>query len=325
MYIVVSKPQKIKPKFRSFTLNEEAFIDASEKQVQLLTRNPNAQFYQFVGTLSFESPLNYKQHKKQWGRVSRRIRDKGIVLFWVREIQAVQGEYNMESIHYHFVIMESSPLRSKNIATYPYNKKQIKSIIKNAMKGIKHRLYVEPIQTTIPNVCRYILKAKASGYTSKGNYSEDKHKGKRVLFPRYTGLPKIGYIGKFWGKPKKVLWAEVIAETKLKNNKKQVGESSPLHSKNITTLPIYLTFNKKQITSSTKDEKQVGKQIAFSVPVFRNLHISMGRYSRPILHSPVSFSRKGKWNKADDKIRLVKPNAPFLPECSKLRLVPLRI
>ncbi len=311
MDIVVSPPQKIKPKFRSFTLNEEAYIYAAEKEVQLLTRNPNAKYYQFAGTLNFESPLFYKEHKEQWGRVSRRIRDKGIVLFWVREIQAVQGEYNMESIHYHFVIMESSPLRSKNIATYPYNKKQIKSIIKNAMKGIKHRLYVEPIQTTIPNVCRYILKAKASGYTSKGNYSEDKHKGKRVLFPRYTGLPKIGYIGKFWGKPKKVLWAEVIAETKRKNNKTQVGETSPLPNKNIAT---YL-YNEKQITSSIKDEKQVGKQIAFSSRVFRKFISPYAVFPR-MVHSRYS---------ANDKIRLVKPNAPFLPECSKLRLVPLRI
>src|ERR1035438_6632207 len=84
MNIVVSQPQIIK--YRSFTLNIESYIDAAEKEVQLLTRNPNAKHYWLAGTLSFESPLFYKQHKKQWDKVARRIRDKGVILYWVREI-----------------------------------------------------------------------------------------------------------------------------------------------------------------------------------------------------------------------------------------------
>ncbi len=121
MSIVVSHPQKIKPKWRSFTFNESQYQDAAEKEVQLLTRNPNSKHYWLTGTLNFEAmpygndvlpdPLSYKQHKEQWSKFSRYIRDKGIVLYWVREItrEWLTGDYGpeeMELIHYHFIILD---------------------------------------------------------------------------------------------------------------------------------------------------------------------------------------------------------------------------
>ena len=195
-----SSAQKVK--WRSYTFNEESHIHASEKEAQLLIRNPNASNYWLAGTLSIRANLSPDEHKRHYKVFANAIRQHDLILYWVREFDGDYGDWWDDChLHYHFIILRTLPYKEKE---------HIRKLIKKSLPEIIRpicELYLEEIDNVV-NYSRYILKAKA-----KNNETNDKHKGKRRLFPKVK-MKKIGFIGKFWAKNKKDIWQEVIDEMK---------------------------------------------------------------------------------------------------------------
>ncbi len=155
---------------------------------RLMKRN-----YPWAVTINIRKVLSPHDIKEVWKKACRKLREKGIVAFWVREPS------RKNHCNYHLIVKsqasqtalenaidESMPDR----ATLPYHK-QVKPVISQWHWN------------------RYITKAKTIGYI-KGKKVRDKYRRKRLMFVPHLGLRKCGTIGDFWEKPKKEIWQDVI-------------------------------------------------------------------------------------------------------------------
>ncbi|MBL4886288.1 MAG: hypothetical protein JKY95_17380 [Planctomycetaceae bacterium] len=99
--------------------------------------------------------------------------------------------------------------------------------------------HIDKINSTYYHYVRYIFKAKVKGFW-KGKPVEDKWKHKRLLFKKNLSFKKVGTIGKFWMKPKKVLWQQVKdVEKRIGEGLEQAGmEELVVHVAELTGEPI---------------------------------------------------------------------------------------
>lgn len=159
----------------------------SRKYATCLIRNPRP--YHDHVVVSIDADLTIEDHRRLWSKIARQLRRRGVVAFWVREINR-RGR-----VHYHLVT-------ATEVAPTTYTDLELDH---------DHvRVEVEPIRSR-RNVCCYVVK------------SRDIHADSRRYFHSDNSLDKIGTVGRFWAKPQRAIWSEVIAhERELSDHRQAV-------------------------------------------------------------------------------------------------------
>jgi hypothetical protein len=267
MNIVAPQPTKSQgkkqAKWRSFTFDDQAHINASEKEAQLLIRNPNADRYWLAGRITIRLPLTPADHQRYWHQFTKQVRKSGLVMYWVREFDGDIFDPNDQAhLHYHLVILKPDKTDSKRPALLSIQNQGIRHLLKTSLPlsiRSQSEVYLEPIHSPIA-YCRYILKAKTTDGDPR-NYTPDKHKAKRRLFPR-CGLKKIGFIGKFWAKSKSELWQEVIQEMASKAKDPTYKQQKQAKQANERAYEQQKRQDELLLSMATTQERQEAKQLA---------------------------------------------------------------
>jgi hypothetical protein len=175
----------------SFTYSINSYLKAADTLARCLIINAKSTAYGWLATLNIQENLTADGHKRIWAKISRRL--KGIEAFWLREVNWA------DNLHYHLII------------TGEHQEEELADTLRASVEGIKASVHAAPIKSVVA-WCRYIVKARVAGVDNWGEWSSDKHHGKRVLFARYCGLSKHGTIGKFWATPLAELKQQVVRE-----------------------------------------------------------------------------------------------------------------
>lgn len=258
-----------KPKYRSWTYNDEQFLNAAEKEVQLLMRNPNFSKYWLIGTLSLNLYLTPAEHQQHYKQFAKQLRKRGIILDWVRHDNGQCGVYDEWRVHYHFIVLTTPSL---NTLLYNMGKENLLKVIEH----IKDTMIRPCIPQTIRPYCeiwlrendlpwhewiRYIFRALCRGEDQWGDFTEDKHKAKRQLWPQ-CGLKMIGCIGEFYGKSKKTLWREYCEEQEAKSHDPKHQEYKRRLQEETRQRLEEQEEEKRLLSSTTYEEKQEARRLS---------------------------------------------------------------
>jgi hypothetical protein len=153
--------------------------------------------YPWAVTINIRKVLSPNDINEVWKQVCRKLRARGVVALWVREPS------KKNHCNYHLIV--------KSQLTQAALKRAIDESMPDRATVSYHK-QVKPIKSQW-HWCRYITKAKTTGYIN-GKKVEDKYENKRMLFVPKIGLPKYYNIGKFWEKPKKEIWQDIINKEK---------------------------------------------------------------------------------------------------------------
>lgn len=169
----------------------------ASKQCQLLdlNRSLRGKLYTWGVSLNIEHALEIAEVKRVWEHVSRELRRRDVVAFWVREPSPANH------CNYHLLIASD------------HTKLELRDAIDASIPdGIQYHKQIDAIASQW-SYTRYIVKAKVRGYVG-GKFRLDRYADKRLLFIKKSGLQKHGIIGSFWVRPKGELWQTVIAREK---------------------------------------------------------------------------------------------------------------
>jgi hypothetical protein len=213
-----SKPSHHKPK--GWTDSVLGYINEARQWARCLLRNRRlmGRPYTWVVHINLNEEYPPDQISPMWKKVARKLEDRGIVCFWVREPN------RLNKLHYHIIV--------KNEISEADLKKAIEESMPSR-KVVKWRKRVEPIKKEW-RLCHYVVKAKIKGRNKKGIMAEDLYRDKRLLFLAKLKFRKVGTIGDFWegGRSKKKMWKEIKAI------EKQIGEG--LEKPNVKRLCEYV-------------------------------------------------------------------------------------
>jgi hypothetical protein len=144
-------------------------------------------------SINITKDLSVDEIKLLWSDVSRKMRRRGVQAIWVRE----PNERNR--CNYHLLVIS------------PNDPKAMRAILEASMpsrKDVRWHSQVEKTDT-IYGWSHYITKAVMPGKDQRDRIQKDLYGPKRLLFKTGTGLDKHGTIGKFWHRPKAMLWKEI--------------------------------------------------------------------------------------------------------------------
>ena len=192
-----SKLSMFRPK--SWTESVQSYINEAKQLTMCIIRNRKLlkKPYTWLVTINFEDELEPSVVTTTWTKVARRLRQRGIICLWVREPSRAN------TVHYHLLL------------TNGIQGGRLSSIIDECMPQRSEMRWHSNLTPLDDDwwVAFYVTKAKVAGKVD-GEQVEDRYGEKRRLFQPRIKLQKYGTIGKFWVKPKKVLWKEIAAEEK---------------------------------------------------------------------------------------------------------------
>jgi len=139
---------------------------------------PNTKYHWHI-TINIKTVLTIAQHKLLWQKATRLFR-KHFTGFYVREPN------QSNHVNYHLIVNSE------------ISEPRLRDCLKEALAHVDNNHSVARIYSPF-GLCRYICKTK-------------EHADKRVFFAEDVNLNKHGTIGKFWHKPTKQIWADVIKE-----------------------------------------------------------------------------------------------------------------
>lgn len=205
-------------------------IDGYLREAQQLARCVELNHYYLENDYKWEANINVEVVlspagiKSVWEKACRKLKALGVRALWVREPS------KKNHCNYHLLVQDN------------ISEKELAAAVEKAMPDradIPWHKHIDKINTTYYHFTRYILKAKVNGLW-KGKTVEDKWKYKRLLFKKNLSIKKVGTIGKFWVKPKKVLWQQVVdLEKRIGEGLEQPGmEELVVHVSELTGEPI---------------------------------------------------------------------------------------
>jgi len=192
---IFSKPSIYRAK--GWTETVEGYVNEAKQLAVCLLRNRRLMqtSYTWFLTINFECVLPPAEIKRAWTEICRKLRAKGIVALWVREVSRTNR------VHHHLLLRT------------PISRTALERVVAECL----------PDQEALPThskllvvndewrLVHYLAKAKITGYV-QGEPVDDYYAEKRLLFKPNLGLKKFGTLGSFWGRPKRELWQEVIEE-----------------------------------------------------------------------------------------------------------------
>lgn len=199
---ILRKPSRFRPK--SWTESILGYIAEARKLAYCIRRNREllGRPYCWFVTVVCELVLSPKDIRTIWQKTCRKLRETyKLDALWVAEPK------QSNKIHYHLLV--------KSVI----DKDKLRSALRNAVPDLSkltprgHRKgWHTRIQKIRPEkdwmLSYYITKAKIRLRLSNGVTIKDRYARKRRLFKANLGLTKYGAIGKFWERPKAVLWEE---------------------------------------------------------------------------------------------------------------------
>ena len=189
------------PKWRSCTHSLESYENAVKKEYQLLQRNfeYTQEYPDFHVSINFHNAMRIEDFSKIRGKAFGRLVQAGIKAYYVHEPSRSGW------LHIHAMVIFSG------------KKEALKDIVKKAFvkAGLEYETdfhcNIIPFKGTdddFRRLCSYILK-----FTGARNTPHSP-----VLFTRGLRIRKVGMIGKWFFKPKNVLWKEYIDEMLRKHS-----------------------------------------------------------------------------------------------------------
>jgi len=169
----------------------------ADKLARCILRNRDliGRDYPFAVTINFKAQLWPDEIKALWTKVCRKLKSLGLVALWVREPS------RSNRCHYHLIVKSD------------LSKEVVRQIIHEAMPDPSVTpcyVYVAQVRNQYLFV-RYLTKAKTAG-NSNSKVTADKYRCRRLLFQIGLDLRKVGTIGRFWLKPKKQIWEDIIGQ-----------------------------------------------------------------------------------------------------------------
>ena len=189
---------------KSWTASITSYLYMANKLRSCLWQNLqiSTKSYRWFLTVYFWREMTAKEIVDLWAKISRKLNQKGIVAFWIRE------PTKTNKVHYHLLVVN-------NISQKDLEKIVEESFPLRSSVGGWHKK-IEPI-TNAWNLLGYLVKAKIPG-TVKGKSVIDRYGKKRILFQPNTGIRKHGVIGNFWVLPMEKLWKRIQEKEKKIGN-----------------------------------------------------------------------------------------------------------
>ena len=232
---IFSKPSNFK--LKSWTETVEGFINEANQLTRCILRNRRLMNrpYTWHLTVNIEVKMLPKDIAGLWTKVCRKLNARKIEALWVRE------PTRSGKVHYHVII--------KN----PISKTALERTLKECMPSRKEIGWHKRMQPVTDGwqLAHYITKAKIAGYV-KGQLVADYYQWKRLLFKPKLSIKKFGTIGSFWEKPKKKMWADIVAV------EKRIGEGMKRREVRKLARHIYEMFGE------TIPLKKIERSISFS-------------------------------------------------------------
>jgi hypothetical protein len=194
------KPSQFKAK--GWTDTVEGYLNEAKQWAMCINRNRALMKrpYTWAVHLNLNEEVAPDYVASMWNKVKRKLKDRGIVCLWVREVN------RLNKIHYHLIVKNH------------ISETALKHAIEHAMpprSEVKWRKRVEPIKSQW-HLAHYVVKAKIAGESKTGKFVKDLYRSKRLLFRPHLGFRKAGTIGEFWeqGKNKTKIWKDIQAREK---------------------------------------------------------------------------------------------------------------
>ena len=148
--------------------------------------------YPWFVTINVDEEHTAAEVNGLWRRVSRRLRDAGLVALWVREV------CRSNRVHYHLL------LRTR-IGRDDLGKAVASAMQPEGVRWHWRPQMIEPGQ--LWELSFYIAKAQKVGYVN-GRRVADYYADKRLLFRPKSGVRKLGQFGGFWVNDRTAIWQE---------------------------------------------------------------------------------------------------------------------
>jgi hypothetical protein len=167
------------------------------------------EFTYFV-SLNITEDITPDELKALWPKVTRYLKDKGVVALWVCEVSRRSNRFN-----FHLLLRSNTP--------------KIKTILKAKFGNLKIKTNIKPERYDPGRrrfSVRYMTKAKTPKYRDGELVTADRWKAKRVLMIPEDKIRKYGYIGEFFPKGwnKERIWDEIKKhERKITEGLQQPG------------------------------------------------------------------------------------------------------
>ena len=158
--------------------------------------------YKLFGTINILKHMGVPEIRKVWAKITRKLRDAGVVAWWIREVSR-----QSDRVHYHLITISD------------HSGDELKALIRASCPTYRFRLQFDPPRDA-KHSANYLC--KSTEFAGRPSF----HAKKVVLFAEKVGLEKHGTIekaGKFWQrKPKKKTPQQKQVERDFKH---QFGEA----------------------------------------------------------------------------------------------------
>lgn len=190
-------------KLKAWTETVVGYQNEADKLSRCILRNRDlmGRDYPWAVSINVEVELWPKDIKAVWTKACRKLKARGVVALWVREPST------SSHCNYHLIVKSEM------------TEEALEQAIEEAMPDrdvIPWHKQVRRVRSQY-HYARYITKAKTRGYLH-GREVMDKYRDRRLLFQPGLDLRKVGTIGQFWEKSKKLLWQDI------RDHEQRVGE-----------------------------------------------------------------------------------------------------